>query len=933
MKIGPAGYFLTLAVCFLPVGLSGQAATGSPCTLAAPEFTTNVPNIFNDHQEQDLGDALAEYFESDMRIAPPASDDELTRIGERLLKVLPPTGIQYRFRIYDSGEINAFSVAGGRVYVSRKLIAAVKSEDELAGVLAHEIGHLATHQTATKMTYLFRVRMGVTQVSDRADVFAKVHQFLSTPPKDNEAEESETKDELVADHVAVYALVRAGYAAGSFPEFFNQISMNKGKTGNWFTNTFGLTNEETRRYRDAMKLVGELPAECAGKRTTASEVFLAWQRGVVEERVKNAAESAEDDKPIHLDPPLRPSPWRIRFSPDGKNILVQDDGSIALYGTEKQKVIFRIDAPDVDGAEFTPDSSSVVFTDSNLRVERWSVATGQRTDVKEIVVYDGCSQTLLTPDGKTLVCLKAAFTDSGPRIDLSLIDVETGKPFFEKPKFLEYGMYSSFDAFVEYVAAVITGADLASIEVDPGGRYLVIAAGNRTMAFDLQQRQPMQMGGKLKDLGYARVTFLGSDKMYVVQPGVTKGLFTGRILSFPEGRFLGESPIGDQTIRGATKGSLLIAGPLKDYAVGVVDPMASKVLAGWKLPAIDVWDKEVAAENATGGLFLTSLGSQDSMTVPLPLGPLPFPRAAQFSPDGKYLVVSLRNRADIWDVETGKQLRLVRPMSTLWIDGQDRLWGRMPKFVDYDAAAFEVPLDGQAAKQLGKFDDKDGQYENLQFQIKPMGRDKDTGRHVTLEVKSMETQKVLWSRDFPDERPACWAADNQRMVLAWDLSAESAKTELKKYPRLQEETRALTSHKKGLLIETVAADTGAPLEQVALPEVDLTRGWNDERYAWVTGQFVLVRGEHDNTAIYRLDTGAKVGEFFGSPLAVAADPGLVAAMNREDEVLLVNERTGKELERFTLGSPARLAEIVTGKEKKLLVLTADQVVHQLPLPK
>jgi hypothetical protein len=42
---------------------------------------------------------------------------------------------------------------------------------------------------------------------------------------------------------------------------------------------------------------------------------------------------------------------------------------------------------------------------------------------------------------------------------------------------------------------------------------------------------------------------------------------------------------------------------------------------------------------------------------------------------------------------------------------------------------------------------------------------------------------------------------------------------------------------------------------------------------------------------------------------------------------------GKELQRFTLGSPARLAQIVTGKDKTLLVLTEDQVVHRVPLGK
>jgi len=68
----------------------------------------------------------------------------------------------------------------------------------------------------------------------------------------------------------------------------------------------------------------------------------------------------------------------------------------------------------VNEAWFTPDSASVVFNDNKLRVERWSVATGQRTDVKELVDFDGCTQTLLTPDGKTLVCLNATVEDSGP---------------------------------------------------------------------------------------------------------------------------------------------------------------------------------------------------------------------------------------------------------------------------------------------------------------------------------------------------------------------------------------------------------------------------------------------------------------------------------------------------------------------------------------
>ena len=160
-------------------------------------------------------------------------------------------------------------------------------------------------------------------------------------------------------------------------------------------------------------------------------------------------------------------------------MLAQDDGSIAVFSTEAQKVLFRIDAPDVNAAWFTPDSTSVVFNDSNLRVERWSVATGQRTDVKEVVDYDGCTQTLLTPDGKTLVCVNALLEDSGPRVSLKLIDVDTGKAYFEKPKFLTLDEFSNFYELLRVVSEALTGSDVASIQVDPGSHYLLVRAEGR----------------------------------------------------------------------------------------------------------------------------------------------------------------------------------------------------------------------------------------------------------------------------------------------------------------------------------------------------------------------------------------------------------------------------------------------------------------------
>jgi WD40 repeat protein len=919
-------------ICLLSCYGAAQAVPSTGCTLEAPTFATNAANIFNDRQEQDLGDVLAEYFESDMRIAHPAADDQLTRIGERLLAMLPATGIHYRFRIYDSGEINGFSLAGGRVYISRKLIAAVKNEDELAGVIAHEIGHISTHQTAIEITRILRIRLGVTQVTDRADITARIHQLFSTPAKPNEDENTEEKGELTADRVALYAMARAGYAAESFPSFFNQVSLNKGKTGNKLSDFFGLTHEAAKRYRSALKLVEALPEGCKGAPQETSDAFSAWQRSTVEEHVKTVAEGLDGDKPLTLDPPLRPSLWRIRFSPDGSSLLAQDEAGISVLDRSTAKVLFRIDAQDVDAAQFAPDSKSVVFSDSRLRVEQWSVATQQRLSVKELVIFDGCLQTQLSPDGRTLVCAYMNKQIPAVNVGLRFIDVESGKTFLEKPGFFVATVSTPEAMWRHIVYGRLAGIGMMSMLTSPDGKYLLLVAGDSAMAYDLQLRQPVPLAGKLKELSQTRMSFLGPGQLYAVVRPKGNGMHVARILSFPEGKVITETEIGEQEIEGVTKGSSLIVRPLKDYAVGLFDPLQQKVFAATKLSAIDAWENFIAMEDGTGGVVIGQMGVPGSQKIPLPLAPLLFPRAGVFSPDGKYLAVSMKNRAVIWDLATGKQVKMTRPFRSAWMDDKDQLFGQFPKYIDKDPVELRIATAPLDVKDLGKYEGEDFQYHDLQFSFKPMGKEKATSHHATMEVRKMETQAVAWTRDFPHETPACWAAEDNRIVLAWDLRSETAQSEIKTYPALQHQADALKDKKKGFLLDTVAPDTGAPLEQVVIPEADLSGGFNDSRRAMISGEFVLVKGERGNTVIYRIEDGVKVAEFFGAPLTSDAASGVIAAVNRENEILLVDERNGKEIKRFSFASPIRLARIVTGKEKQLIVLTADQVVHRVPLP-
>ena len=123
----------------------------------------------------------------------------------------------------------------------------------------------------------------------------------------------------------------------------------------------------------------------------------------------------------------------MRFSPDGKYLLAQDDSGINVLTREPFAPVFRIEAPEARPAQFTPDSKQVVFHNAALRVESWDVATRKASAVHEMYVRVGCMQTELASDANTLACLDTTYA-------LVLYDVASGAQLFQKKDFLHAGL-------------------------------------------------------------------------------------------------------------------------------------------------------------------------------------------------------------------------------------------------------------------------------------------------------------------------------------------------------------------------------------------------------------------------------------------------------------------------------------------------------------
>ncbi len=105
-------------------------------------------------QERDLGREQAQEVQRDMGLV---SDPERTvayvqAVGQRLVEQVQQSDFTFEFHVVDMEEPNAFALPGGYIYVSRGLLALINSEDELANVLGHEIGHVLARHAGRRMS-------------------------------------------------------------------------------------------------------------------------------------------------------------------------------------------------------------------------------------------------------------------------------------------------------------------------------------------------------------------------------------------------------------------------------------------------------------------------------------------------------------------------------------------------------------------------------------------------------------------------------------------------------------------------------------------------------------------------------------------------------------------------------------------------------------
>ena len=177
---------------------------------------------YSTDKEVQMGQAIAKQVEKEYKFADdPLIQKRVEDIGKKIVSVSDRKEIDYTFKVLDDEEVNAVSLPGGFVYVNKGLIDKIDSDDELAGVLAHEVGHIVARHSIKKLQALqgysiLRILVaqapGAGEVGSAAD--AAFTELLLGYARE---------DELLADRLGTRYAKLAGYDPHGMIKFLEKL--------------------------------------------------------------------------------------------------------------------------------------------------------------------------------------------------------------------------------------------------------------------------------------------------------------------------------------------------------------------------------------------------------------------------------------------------------------------------------------------------------------------------------------------------------------------------------------------------------------------------------------------------------------------------------------------------------------------------------------
>ena len=189
-------------------------------------------NFYSLEKEIALGKGLAQQVERQAKIInDPVIAEYVNRIGQNLVRN-SDAQVPFTIKVIDSDVVNAMALPGGFFYVNSGLILAADEEAEMAGVMAHEIAHVAACHYGREMTRLQLLQLAsIPAIFMGGAIGYGVYEGMGLGIPLTFFKFSR-EFEAQADYLGIQYMYRAGYDPSAFVSFFEKIqAMEKKKPG------------------------------------------------------------------------------------------------------------------------------------------------------------------------------------------------------------------------------------------------------------------------------------------------------------------------------------------------------------------------------------------------------------------------------------------------------------------------------------------------------------------------------------------------------------------------------------------------------------------------------------------------------------------------------------------------------------------------------
>lgn len=223
MSVATRSRALAAALVFLSAGgaapVEGQDIFGRIRGAAGAAVRAHLP--IGAAKETEIGRGIAATVAGRWRVVPDSAlNAYVDLVGQVVAQQSPRAGeVAFRFAVLDTDEVNAFAAPGGYVFVTRGALAMMRSEAELAGVLAHEVGHVDEKHVLQHIQKADALR----GMRDEAGLTGPVLDQVAAMGSSRLFTGLERGDEMQADSLALLYAAAAGYRADGLLRFLTRL--------------------------------------------------------------------------------------------------------------------------------------------------------------------------------------------------------------------------------------------------------------------------------------------------------------------------------------------------------------------------------------------------------------------------------------------------------------------------------------------------------------------------------------------------------------------------------------------------------------------------------------------------------------------------------------------------------------------------------------